>query len=269
MKNPLSKILSLRMTPLLGLCLLIVGSMMTVHVAAQTCTDPPQQDSKTAWPVGGPSYPAAINVNINPTGLSTQQQQAIAAAFNNWQNAPGNNSQITFNVTFSTTPVSGTNTYQVNVQTPSLGTGYQAETGGGSNGSYRVSAFTNINPGVTDTTALTQAMAHEIGHTFGLGDCTSCAAGTSVMTLATSLNDTTSGMNGPSGCDAATANTVMHNQDPGGGYIGGGGGGGGGDIGGGGYYGGGYCTPYYWCYYTSYDGGHTWEFDYAEYAGCW
>lgn len=58
----------------------------------------------------------------------------------------------------------------------------------------------------------------------------------------------------------------MHNQDPNGGYYGGGGGGDGG-----GYYGGGggYCTPYYWNYYTSYDGGETWDYDYSEYAGCW
>jgi hypothetical protein len=269
-KKPLSNILSLWMTPLLGLCLLISVSVITVQVAAQSCVNnPPQQDSRSAWPIGGPSYPAAVQVNINPTGLTTQQQQAIAAGFTNWQNAPGNNSQITFNITFSTTAVSGVNTYQVNVQTPSLGADYQAETGGGTNGSYRTNAFTNINPGVTDPTALTQAMAHEIGHTFGLADCPSCAAGTSVMTLATSLNDTTSGRTGPSACDAATANTAMHNQDPNGG--GGGGGGGDGGYGGGGYGGGGggYCTPYYWNYYNSYDGGATWEYDYSEYAGCW
>lgn len=188
MKKPLSKILLLWITPLLGLCLLIAGSMMTVQVTAQSCTNPPlQQDSRTAWPVGGPSPPAAIQVNINPTGLTTQQQQAVAAAFTNWQNAPGNNSQITFNITFSNTAISGANTYQVNSQTPSLGADYQGETGGATGGNaYRTSAYTNINPGVTNTTALTQAMAHEIGHTFGLDDCTSCAAGTSVMTLATS-----------------------------------------------------------------------------------
>jgi hypothetical protein len=214
--------------------------------------------------VGGPSYPAAINVNINPTGLTTDQQQAIAAAFTNWQNAPGNNSQITFNITFSSTPVSGTNTYQVNSQTPRLGSGYQAETGGDTNGSYRVSAFTNINPGVTDPTALTQAMAHEIGHTFGLDDCTSCADGTSVMTLAKSLNDTTSGRNGPSACDAATANTAMHNTPPDG-YMGGGGGGYDGDYGGGGGYD---CTPYYWVWYDCYNG-QCFPSGEVDYAGCW
>ncbi len=41
----------------------------------------------------------------------------------------------------------------------------------------------------------------------------------------------------------------------------GGGGGGGG--------GGGYCTPYYWVYYESYDGGRTWHVVDVSYAGCW
>jgi RHS repeat-associated protein len=48
----------------------------------------------------------------------------------------------------------------------------------------------------------------------------------------------------------------------------GGGGGGGGESGGGG--GGGYyCTPYYWVYFVSYDGGRTWELTDVSYAGCW
>jgi hypothetical protein len=49
-----------------------------------------------------------------------------------------------------------------------------------------------------------------------------------------------------------------------------GGGGGGGDpeplmpLGSGG------CTPYYWVWYESYDGGQTWEpTGDVEYAGCW
>ena len=41
-----------------------------------------------------------------------------------------------------------------------------------------------------------------------------------------------------------------------------GGGPGGGDPGG-------YCTPYYWVYYQSWDGGETWEVVDIQYAGCW
>lgn len=45
--------------------------------------------------------------------------------------------------------------------------------------------------------------------------------------------------------------------------------GGGGGFGGGfGGFGGG-CTDYYYVYYVSYDDGQTWEYEYAEFAGCW
>jgi hypothetical protein len=40
---------------------------------------------------------------------------------------------------------------------------------------------------------------------------------------------------------------------------------GGGGGGGGGYY----CTPYFWVYYESYDGGRTWSVVDIQYAGCW
>jgi hypothetical protein len=43
-----------------------------------------------------------------------------------------------------------------------------------------------------------------------------------------------------------------------------------GTPGGGGGGGGGYsCTPYYWVYYESYDGGQTWYVVDMSYAGCW
>lgn len=46
-------------------------------------------------------------------------------------------------------------------------------------------------------------MAHEIGHSFGLNDCTSCSAATSVMTLppCCDYNDTSAGRSAPSSCD--------------------------------------------------------------------
>ena len=40
-------------------------------------------------------------------------------------------------------------------------------------------------------------------------------------------------------------------------------------FGGGGGGGGTYCTPYYWVYYESWDGGLTWEVVDISYAGCW
>lgn len=102
-----------------------------------------------------------------------------------------------------------------------------------------------VDPGVTNCTALQEAVAHEIGHMYGLDDCPNCCAGTSVMTGYNSLNDIRSGMVSPSSCDVAAA-TQAGQYNPateappstgGGGDSGGGGGGGGG------------CTEYWWVQY--------------------
>lgn len=175
------------------------------------CTDPPTQGRQTAWQEG-----VQVTVNISPS-FSQAEKQALQAAFTNWQSAngpTGNGSDVTFTFTFSQTPIAGSgfganNTFQVNKQNPSSG---QAETGGGTNGTNRTRAFTNVDTRVTNATALTQVMAHEIGHTFGLADCTNCAAGTSVMTLPPcppcNYNDTTAGRTSPSTCDNESAQQV-------------------------------------------------------------
>src|SRR5262249_35466613 len=164
-----------------------------------TCTPPPNNGSvanaqQSAWASG-----TTVTVYIDPAFDQVPGGvQAIKDAFNNWANAAS--SGVTFQ--FSDQPVSGQNTYQVTKQTPSLGSSYRGETGGNTSGGHRYNAFSNINPDITDAAALTQTMAHEIGHTFGLGDApANCAAGGSVMNSATSVNDTTSGANGPTNCD--------------------------------------------------------------------
>lgn len=198
-------------SPLLGLSsIFVVASLMFILLIAipqiinsqSGCTNPPTLTANTTWPPG-----AQVTVNISPT-FSQSQRDAMVAAFTNWQNSSGNNSNVTFSFTYNSTPVTGANTHQVNSQAPSRGG--QAETGGTANSgnTHRATALTNIDPQVTNPTALTQVMAHEIGHTFGLNDCLTCPAGTSVMTLPAccNYNDTTAGRTAPSSCDIATAN---------------------------------------------------------------
>lgn len=164
------------------------------------CTPPPNNGSvaaaqQSSWPAG-----ATVRVYIDPAFAQIPGGiQAIQDAFNNWANAGG--SGVTFQ--FSSTPVSGQNSYRVTQQEPSLGPDYQGETGGQESGGHRYSAFTNIHPGVSLASALRQAMAHELGHTFGLGDATgNCPNRGSAMNLASSLNDTARGADGPTNCDA-------------------------------------------------------------------
>jgi len=65
----------------------------------------------------------------------------------------------------------------------------------------------DINNQVTNTAALTEVVAHEIGHTFGLKDCVGCTIHSSVMdtlNAASSINSTVA-LPGPSLCDVGAA----------------------------------------------------------------
>ena len=190
---------------LIASCLLFLISRPMAAMQSG-CTNPPTllAGRAAAWPQN-----ASVAVSIS-TSFTTEQIVAIQNAFINWQNSSGNTSGVTF---VFTNPPPGALPFTVDRIQPSGG---QGETGGQTNGTNRISAFTNIDPQVTDPTAMTQVMAHEIGHTFGLDDCLTCAAGTSVMTLppCCNFNETTIGRAAPSSCDVATANQVGQYQPP-------------------------------------------------------
>lgn len=59
-----------------------------------------------------------------------------------------------------------------------------------------------IDPLLTSPKALTNAVAHELGHSFGLLDCYSCKPSTTVMVQFRMVNASNE-MNGPSACDVA------------------------------------------------------------------
>jgi hypothetical protein len=61
-----------------------------------------------------------------------------------------------------------------------------------------------IDPVIPNLTALTNAVAHELGHNFGLRDCFSCHGHTTVM----SLIRTSDGFTGPTSCDVAQVRRV-------------------------------------------------------------
>lgn len=119
----------------------------------------------------------------------------------------------------------GTNVMQINYQTPVYTAQYPNEPapsgqeGGQSSGGVRINAVININPGTTNCDAFIQTLAHELGHTMGLGECAACTTtGDSVMAgsectqrdsqnrcIAVNYNNTTYGRTEPSPCDNQVA----------------------------------------------------------------
>lgn len=67
-----------------------------------------------------------------------------------------------------------------------------------SNGVMRATMI--ISPDVTDLNALTSLMAHELGHSLGLGDCYGCKRGTTTMAAFKDINEGND-VYSPSDCD--------------------------------------------------------------------
>lgn len=184
--------------------ILLTPPFLIAYVGAQIpCTTPPAQPEGqlTTWKQG-----ATVNVMIDST-FSPTQQQAIKDQFNKWKNAGGAN--VTFNFVEPSQAGGGATTggppvLAVLRQVPTrLGPAAQAETRGISFNGNRGDSTMEINPGVTDPTAFNHVLSHEIGHTFGLGDCEGCPAGSSAMTLPQTPDlNAAGGHDGPTNCDS-------------------------------------------------------------------
>jgi hypothetical protein len=165
------------------------------------CATPPAQGKSTTW-----KQATTVNVMIDPT-FTPAQQQAIKDQLEKWKNAGGAN--IKFNFVEPSQAGGGATSggppiLSIMRQTPTnLGPTAQGETRGYSYNGNRGDSFMDINPGVTDPTAFAQVMSHEIGHTFGLGECPTCGQFTSAMTLPpTGDLNATGGHDGPTPCDS-------------------------------------------------------------------
>ena len=100
---------------LLGVAGVATKSYLSAQTGCDSTNTPPQDPTGAALP-GAPGM--AVTVNIDPS-FDSGQQAALETAFTNWQNSStGSISGVTFTFTSSSTPVSGTGTYQVSLQTP-------------------------------------------------------------------------------------------------------------------------------------------------------
>ena len=160
------------------------------------CASPPPKGPQWSWSRG-----AVVTVFVSDDFSSfTGARQAIEGAFRLWtaENPLG----VKFDLIYREPALTAANT--MTVRSVSLkGTG-QAQTVLGSYAGALIFARCEIDKRVTDPTAIANAMAHEIGHTFGLAECDDCEDGSSVMTRYSGIyNDTTTGRNGPSACDVS------------------------------------------------------------------
>jgi hypothetical protein len=204
-----------------------------VAFAQTTCTQPPLLGRQWTWPQN-----SDITVNISPDfGGADSLGGCIRQAFLNWSNNPNTAAGVRYSFNFGTV-AGGPNTIYVGRTSPppdpNTGAAVQAQTDAtfNSTNTNLQAAVVRVDPAVTNCTALTEAMAHEIGHMYGLDDCPTCAAGTSTMTLTTSMNDVTNGSVSPIGCDTDqsrqagsydpnTARPAMPRQETNPGYSGG------------------------------------------------
>jgi hypothetical protein len=78
-------------------------------------------------------------------------------------------------------------------------------------GRLLVSAWIDLDFGITDPTALQGFMAHEMGHGLGLWDCPSCKKKRSLMNSFPGINKN-NGLVAPSSCDVATMRNIYQQE---------------------------------------------------------
>lgn len=207
MKNTLFQCLGL--SSVVGVFYL-VATIFPYYVDSQTCKVKPSSSTNPksqAWPKG-----AQVKVNIDPT-YSDEQKRGIEQALRNWnaKNGPdGNNSGVTFlPPTYNSTPISGTNTMQVTNRIPPVCTECPAEVTGSASVNGRLNAQVSLNGDQGNNFHDWQAantMAHEIGHTFRLENCTTCACNPRESVMSINCAQTMSSPQGPTDCDNQKAN---------------------------------------------------------------
>lgn len=164
--------------PILGL--ILTACLIATNYAQTNCVQPPFGYLSESWAPG-----TEVTVNIDPR-YNEQQREDIKAVFDNWGAALASQSNVKF-INFTNNPVdesTDTTPKTVNVIRISGRSTGQVRLTPGTNG--RLSGANIFVPECktenrTNSNILKGAVAHEVGHTFGLENCSSCSPGQSIM----------------------------------------------------------------------------------------
>jgi hypothetical protein len=218
---------ALIMTIVMAMGIVLLGDGVFERVSALVqCVPPTAAPTNQKWPGGAP-------ITVNISGFPGNLEACVQTAFNNWNSANskanpnGNGSGVTLDTEANAAPLptgqtGGTNVYQVTWGQTKDVNGNPTTVFGSTQwwltSTNMKNASTQINPNITNCAAVTETMAHEIGHTMGLNECDDCTPQQSVMIPGPCAgnpcipiwNDTTYGLPGPTSCDINTVSAVYY-----------------------------------------------------------
>jgi len=143
-------------------------------------TEQPPLGKRNTWP-----QTQSVKVYIS-SAFTDEQENGVRDALSNWQaERTLNTSAVTFDIVVGAPPSNPTGTYcEIRAQAPPSGIPNATDRGATSSATgptWLLNAIIYVNPSVTRRSPVTEVVAHELGHTFGLDDCRNCFLYDSVM----------------------------------------------------------------------------------------
>jgi hypothetical protein len=194
-----------------GLILLGAALICPNGDSQTTCSTPPSNASQSDDGLQEALPPdTQVDVYFDTSQFDSADIAAMEQAFQNWQSADGT-SGVTFNFIQLGGPPAPTGTFVEVSKSSTLDptTAMLTSTTTTNNGTYDTidNASIAVNSALINDPSMEQKMAHEIGHLMGLGDCSNCSTGSSVMAFGDGMNSA-NGADSPTTCDVNASNNT-------------------------------------------------------------